>query len=84
MTKRDRLARSMRRAYALFVDHMISGRITEEERNELDDAIAETRLLLHEQDRESEETSEEPTTEMAPESFAGTQARRHLGRSRKR
>jgi len=83
MTKRDRLARSLRRAYTLFVDHMISGRITEEERNELDDAIAETRLLLLQHNTESEETSDVPTTEELPEARQAT-AQRHMGRSRKR
>jgi len=63
VTKRDALAKKMRKAYALFIQAMVDGRMSEEEIGNLEDAIGEVRILLSQVIADKEEQGDVSTKE---------------------
>jgi len=88
VTKRDALAKKMRKAYALFIQAMVDGRMSEEEIGNLEDAIGEVRILLSEVIADKEETGDVSRTQDASQASetsptrpvgSGSQRRMRIG-----
>jgi len=72
----------MRKAYALFIQAMVDGRMTEEEIGNLEEAIVEVRILLAEVIADKEESVDDSTKEVI--SPGDQEAQRRVGSRRKR